>query len=88
MEEYIDTLIEQAKSDIKKAQERLKTLTLMKSQVSVCNTSVSVREASLMIGITERSVRDWLHSGKLKGQRVGKSYYVDRESIKEVLAGN
>ncbi|MGN1189793.1 MAG: helix-turn-helix domain-containing protein, partial [Candidatus Ornithospirochaeta sp.] len=55
---------------------------------SVCNTSVSVREASLMIGITERSVRDWLHSGKLKGQRVGKSYYVDRESIKEVLAGN
>ena len=51
-------------------------------------TSVSVKEASQMIGISEQSIRLWLRSGKIKGHLVGGSYKIDMDSIKEVLAGN
>ena len=86
MEEYIDDLIAQTKEDIKKAQKRLETLNMMKSQISISNKTTTVREASRMLGISEQSIRLWLRSGKLRG-RVGCSYMIDIDSIKEALAG-
>lgn len=87
MEDYIDDLIIQAKEDIKKAQKRLETLNMMKSQISISNKTTTVKEASRMLGISEQSIRLWLKSGKLRGHRVGCSYMIDIDSIKEVLAG-
>lgn len=87
MEEYIDELIMQAKQDIKEAQRRLNVLTEMKGCLTIKGNTVSVRKASQMIGISERSTREWLRIGKLKGQRIGKYYAVDVDSIKEALAG-
>ena len=60
MEEYIDDLITQTKEDIKKAQKRLETLNMMKSQISISNKTTTVREASRMLGISEQSIRLWL----------------------------
>ena len=40
-----------------------------------------------MLGISEQSIRLWLRSGKLRGRRVGCSYMIDIDSIKEALAG-
>ena len=87
MEEYIDDLITQTKEDIKKAQKRLETLNMMKSQISISNKTTTVREASRMLGISEQSIRLWLRSGKLRGRRVGCAYMIDIDSIKEALAG-
>lgn len=87
MEEYIDELIMQAKQDIKEAQRRLNVLTEMKDRLTIKDNTVSVRKASQMIGISEQSIRLWLKSGKLKGRRVGCSYAIDIDSIKEALAG-
>ena len=87
MEEYIDDLITQTKEDIKKAQKRLETLNMMKSQISISNKTTTVREASRMLGISEQSIRLWLRSGKLRGRRVGCSYMIDIDSRKEALAG-
>lgn len=87
MEEYIDDLIAQTKEDIKKAQKRLETLNMMKSQISISNKTTTVREASRMLGISEQSIRLWLRLGKLRGRRVGCSYMIDIDSIKEALAG-
>ena len=50
--------------------------------------TVSVGKASQLIGISEQSIRLWLKSGKIKGRRVGKTYRIDMDSIKEVLKGN
>lgn len=88
MENYLDDLIAQAKLDIERAQKRLETLTLMRRQMSVADNTVSVKEASELIGICDKSVIAWIGSGRLKGHRVGKSYRIDRDSIKEALAGN
>ena len=88
MEDYLNELISQARQDIKEAQRRLDVLTEMKEQLVSKKTSVSVREASQMIGISERAVREWLKSGKIVGRRIGKNYAVEMDSIKEVLAGN
>ena len=57
MEEYIDDLITQTKEDIKKAQKRLETLNMIKSQISISNKTTTVREASRMLGISEQSIR-------------------------------
>ena len=88
MEDYLDELIMQAKQDIKEAQRRLDVLLAMKERLISNDTTVSVREASQMIGISERAVREWLKSGKLVGRRIGRNYAVDMDSIKEVLKGN
>ena len=88
MENYLDELIVQAMQDIKEAQRRLDVLTMIKEQLASKETSVSVKEASQMIGISEQSIRLWLRSGKIKGHLVGGSYKIDMDSIKEVLAGN
>lgn len=88
MEDYLDELIMQAKQDIKEAQRRLDVLLAMKERLISNDITVSVREASQMIGISERAVREWLKSGKLVGRRIGRNYAVDMDSIKEVLKGN
>ena len=86
MEDYIDELIIQAMQDVREAEKRLKMLSSMKKIVSKNSGTLTVKEASRMLAMSERSVRALLRSGKLKGHRVGKSYLVDVDSVKEVLA--
>ena len=88
MENYLDELISQARLDIKHAQKRLEMLNALKDSMLENEATVSVGKASQLIGISEQSIRLWLKLGKIKGRRVGKTYRIDMDSIKEVLKGN
>lgn len=88
MENYLDELISQARLDIEHAQKRLEMLNALKDSMFENEATVSVGKASQLIGISEQSIRLWLKSGKIKGRRVGKTYRIDMDSIKEVLKGN
>ena len=88
MENYLDELISQARLDIEHAQKRLEMLNELKDSMLENEATVSVGKASQLIGISEQSIRLWLKSGKIKGHRVGKTYRIDMDSIKEVLKGN
>ena len=88
MENYLDELISQARLDIEHAQKRLEMLNALKDSMLENEATVSVGKASQLIGISEQSIRLWLKLGKIKGRRVGKTYRIDMDSIKEVLKGN
>ena len=88
MENYLDELISQARLDLEHAQKRLEMLNALKDSMLENEATVSVGKASQLIGISEQSIRLWLKSGKIKGRRVGKTYRIDMDSIKEVLKGN
>ena len=88
MENYLEELISQARLDIEQAQKRLEMLNALKDSMLENEATVSVGKASQLIGISEQSIRLWLKSGKIKVRRVGKTYRIDMDSIKEVLKGN
>ena len=88
MENYLEELISQARLDIEHAQKRLEMLNALKDSMLENEDTVSVGKASQLIGISEQSIRLWLKLGKIKGRRVGKTYRIDMDSIKEVLKGN
>lgn len=88
MENYLEELISQARLDIEHAQKRLEMLNALKDSMLENEATVSVGKASQLIGISEQSIRLWLKLGKIKGRRVGKTYRIDMDSIKEVLKGN
>ena len=88
MENYLDELISQARLDIEQAQKRLEMLNALKDSMLENEATVSVGKASQLIGISEQSIRLWLKLGTIKGRRVGKTYKIDMDSIKEVLKGN
>lgn len=45
----------------------------------------TTQEIAKKLGITIQTVRDYIKKGKLKGQRVGKSFLVSDQSLKAFL---
>jgi len=46
---------------------------------------LTVRDVAELLVVKERTVRDWLVSGELKGYKVGKSWRVREEDVEEFL---
>ena len=44
-----------------------------------------VSQVATEFAVTEQTVRAWLHSGKLKGHRVGKAYRIRRSDVTAML---
>jgi excisionase family DNA binding protein len=44
-----------------------------------------VSRVAAEFAVTEQTVRAWLHSGKLKGRRVGKAYRIMRSEVLAML---
>jgi len=44
-----------------------------------------VSQVAADFAVTEQTVRAWLHSGKLKGRRVGKAYRILRSDVLAML---
>jgi excisionase family DNA binding protein len=44
-----------------------------------------VSQVAAEFAVTEQTVRAWLHSGKLKGHRVGKAYRIRRSDVTAML---
>jgi excisionase family DNA binding protein len=44
-----------------------------------------VSQVATEFAVTEQTVRAWLHSGKLKGRRVGKAYRILRSDVLAML---
>lgn len=45
----------------------------------------NVGELSNLLQITPVSVRTYIKTGRLKGQRIGRGYYVSEEALKQFL---
>lgn len=41
----------------------------------------TVRQASIILNIKVRTIRSWIHSGKLKAKKVGKRWLIPEEEI-------
>lgn len=48
-------------------------------------TMYNVQELVSILEITEVSVRKYIKEGKIKGQRIGRGYYVSEEALKKFL---
>lgn len=46
---------------------------------------LTVQEIANKLSVTDRTVRLWLESGRLKGYKFGKDYRVDPEDFKEFV---
>lgn len=51
-------------------------------------TVYDVEECSKMLNIHPNTVRRYVRSGKLKGQRVGGKWYVTADTLKEFIKGD
>ena len=47
----------------------------------------SVVELSKKLEITMTTIRTYIKTGKLKGQKIGNKYYITEEAIKELFNG-
>ena len=50
-------------------------------------TAYTVKEAAQMLGKSEVTVRLYIRQGKLKGQKVGNTYYVTDDTLTELVTG-
>lgn len=48
----------------------------------------NVPELASLLRITPISVRRYIHNGKLRGQRIGRSLFVSEEALKQFLGVN
>lgn len=48
-------------------------------------TAYDVKEAAELLHVSEHTVRKYVHNGRLRGQKVGRSIYVTEETLKEFL---
>jgi excisionase family DNA binding protein len=48
----------------------------------------TTEEISKILNIHLRTAQIYIHKGKLKGQRIGRRWYVADETLKEFLKGN
>jgi len=46
---------------------------------------ITTKEASLRLGLSERTIRNYCSKGKLKCEKRGKIWYIDESSLDEVL---
>lgn len=47
----------------------------------------SVKDLHEAFGVNERTIRDWFNKGRVRGQKVGKEWYVTEENLKRFLSG-
>lgn len=48
----------------------------------------TVQETAQLLGTTPQTIRAYVKSGKLRGQRVGRPILITEGSIKEFITGN
>jgi len=48
----------------------------------------SVKDLVNLLSLTDLTIRNYLRRKKLKGQKVGKFWYVSKENLKTFLEGN
>lgn len=48
----------------------------------------TTEEISKILGINLRTAQIYIHNGKLKGQKIGRRWYVADETLKDFLKGN
>jgi excisionase family DNA binding protein len=46
----------------------------------------TVKAVATKFGVGERIARSWIASGKLRGKKIGRSYFVTKAAIKEFIA--
>ncbi len=46
---------------------------------------ITTKEASLRLGLTERTIRNYCSKGRLKCEKRGKVWYIDESSLDDVL---
>ena len=46
---------------------------------------ITTKEASLRLGLTERTIRNYCSKGRLKSEKRGKIWYIDESSLDDVL---
>ena len=47
----------------------------------------SVHDLHESLGVNERTIRDWLKKGRLKGQKIGIEWHITEENLKRFLSG-
>ncbi len=47
---------------------------------------LDVTELATYLGLTETTIRNYIHNGKIKGQKIGKSWYAKESAIKAFFA--
>ena len=45
----------------------------------------TVEEVAIKFHVGERIIREWISDGTLKAKKIGRSYYVTKASIKEMV---
>ena len=48
----------------------------------------SVRELEGILPITPLTIREYIRKGKIKGQKIGKNWYVSKQNLEAFLEGN
>ncbi|MBA7492308.1 hypothetical protein ES702_02858 [subsurface metagenome] len=46
---------------------------------------ITTKEASLRLGLSDRTIRNYCSKGKLKCEKRGKSWYIDESSLDDIL---
>lgn len=47
---------------------------------------LDVTELATYLGLTETTIRNYIHNGKIKGQKIGKSWYAKESAVKAFFA--
>jgi len=45
------------------------------------------KTVALILGVSEQTVWNWLKSGQLQANRIGRSYLIDREYLRSIVQG-
>lgn len=48
---------------------------------------LDVHTVALVFGCTDDCVKKWLQSGKLQGSKIGRKWIIDKEYLRQVVAG-
>lgn len=48
----------------------------------------TLQEASTFVGVTVRTLRDWITQKKIPAVKIGKKWFVTKDTIDKVLSGN
>jgi len=51
------------------------------------STPLSIRDAADLVGVTEKTIRRWIHRGWLQAEKVGGQYRIDHGSVEQARLG-
>jgi len=63
----------------------MKQISQINQLTKITEAYMTTKEASEALGISTETVRQWLKTGKLKGKKIGRKWWVERESVQAIL---